>query len=72
MGFETKDNTGSLFRNDKREKDTQPNATGRALIDGKEWFVSAYTNTTKAGDKYQKLLFKPVEAKREQDNGDPF
>jgi hypothetical protein len=57
MAYEMKPNTGSLFVNDRREKDTQPNARGSALIDGVEYWVSAWTNTTAAGDKYQSLKF---------------
>lgn len=58
MAYEQKDNTGSLFRNDKREKDTHAHARGSALIDGVEYWVDAWTNTTKDGGKYQSLKFK--------------
>lgn len=61
MAYELKPNSGSLFRNDKREKETQPHAKGKALIDGKTYWVSAWTKTTKAGDKFQSLAFTPVE-----------
>lgn len=55
--YETKDNSGVLFANDRREKDTQPNAKGSALIDGVEYWVSAWTNTSSKGTKYQGLKF---------------
>jgi hypothetical protein len=58
MTYEMKDNTGSLFKNDRREKDTHANARGSALIDGVEYWVDAWTNETQAGDKYQSLKFK--------------
>lgn len=56
MAYEQKDNTGSLFKNDRREKDTHPHAKGTALIDGVEYWVSAWT---KEGDKgrWQSLSF---------------
>jgi hypothetical protein len=54
--FQHKPDSGSLFKNDKREKDTQPNAKGSALIDGVEYWVSAWTNDGKNG-KYQSLKF---------------
>lgn len=58
MAYEMKDNSGSLFKNDKREKDTHPNVRGSARIDGVDYWVDAWTNTTNAGDKYQSLKFK--------------
>jgi len=55
--YETKDLSGVLFANDKRTKETQPNAKGSALIDGVEYWVSAWTNTSSKGVKYQSLKF---------------
>lgn len=65
MAFEPKDNSGVLFKNDKREKDTHPHATGTALIDGVEYWVSAWTKEGRNG-KFQSLSFKRKEARREQ------
>lgn len=58
MAYEQRDMSGSLFKNDKREKDTQPNARGTAMIDGVLYEISAWTKETKTGDKWQSLSFK--------------
>ena len=50
--------SGSLFKNTRKETDTQPNATGTALIDGVEYFVSAWTKKDKNGNPWQSLAFK--------------
>lgn len=56
--YEQRDNSGSLFRNDKRESDSHPNMKGSAMIGGVEYWVSAWTNTSeRTGEKYQKLSF---------------
>ena len=57
--YETKDFTGALFVNDKKAKDTDPNAKGTAVIDGVEYWVSAWTNTSAKGTRYQSLKFTP-------------
>lgn len=62
MAYEMKDNSGSLFKNDRREKDTHPNAKGTALIDGVEYWVDAWTNEARDGSKYQSLKFKRKDA----------
>lgn len=56
--FQQKDNSGSLFKNDRREKDSHPHATGTALIGGVEYWVSAWTKEGKNG-KFQSLAFRP-------------
>jgi hypothetical protein len=56
--FQTKENSGVLFANDKKETEKHPNAKGVALIDGTEYWVSAWTNRTKDGDVYQRLEFR--------------
>lgn len=63
MAYEPKDMTGSLFKNDRREKETHAHAKGTALIDGVEYWVDAWTNETRDGQKYQSLKFKRKEAR---------
>ena len=65
MAFEQKPNTGALFKNEKREKDTQPNAVGTALIGGVKYRVSAWTKEGAKG-RFQSLSFSPVEETRDQ------
>lgn len=50
-------NTGALFANDKRKTENHPNATGTVNIEGVEYWVSAWTKTSKAGKKFQSLAF---------------
>lgn len=65
MAYEPRDNSGTLFKNDRREKDTHPHATGTAIIDGVEYYVSAWTKEGRNG-KFQSLAFKPKQERREQ------
>lgn len=58
MAYEPKDNTGSLFKNDRREKDTHAHARGSAMIDGVEYYLDAWTNEDRNGNKYQSIKFK--------------
>jgi len=59
---ETKNNSGVLFKNDKRTTDKHPNMKGRACIDGVMYWVSAWTNEPQGGgDRYQSLSFEPME-----------
>jgi len=49
------DNSGALFRNDRKEKDTQPDYTGECRIEGVEYRLSAWLNESKNGKKYMGL-----------------
>ena len=62
MAYEHRELSGTLFKNQKRDKDTQPNARGECLIEGQLYEVSAWTKTTKNGDKWQSLAFKKKDA----------
>ena len=48
---------GVLFANRERTKDSQPQAKGSCQIDGVEYWVSAWTNEAKSGQRYQSLSF---------------
>jgi uncharacterized protein (DUF736 family) len=64
MAYEMKPNTGSLFKNDRKETDSHPDYKGTALIDGLgECWLDAWINTAKDGSKYMSLKMKPKEAR---------
>jgi hypothetical protein len=55
---QTKDNSGTLFKNDRRQTDNHPHMKGKALIGGRWHWVSAWTKTPNAGgDRFQSLAF---------------
>lgn len=63
MAYEMKPNTGSLFKNDKKEADSHPDYKGSALIDGLgECWLDAWVNTSNNGTKYMSLKIKPKDA----------
>lgn len=61
--FTPREGSGSLFRNNKRDKETQPNARGDAMIGGVLYEISAWTKKDRNGNPWQSLAFKPKEAR---------
>lgn len=61
-------NSGTLFKNDKREKEEHPTHTGQINIDGKEYWLSAWVvevkkaDSPRVGQKFFSLRVKPKEA----------
>lgn len=51
------DNSGILGRNDKREKETHPEFTGSATIDGQDYWISGWVKE-KNGRRFFSLAFK--------------
>jgi hypothetical protein len=62
MTYELKDNTGSVFANDRKTEDAHPDRTGTAKIGGVEYWVSGWLHKTKKGQPYLSLTFKPKNA----------
>ena len=56
-GYDKRDNSGSLFKNEDRQKETHANARGSAVIDGVHYFIDAWTKDSN-GKKWQSLSFK--------------
>lgn len=62
MAYEHKDNSCTLFVNDKREKETHPTHKGDAKINGKMYWASAWEKQTKSGSQMFSISFKEKEA----------
>lgn len=56
-----RDNSGVLFKNDRKEADNHPDYEGRCMIDGKEFWMKAWIKDGAKG-KFMSFSFKPKEA----------
>jgi hypothetical protein len=67
--YETKDNSGTMFVNDRKASDKHPDRTGSAVIDGTEYWVSGWLKTSKDGKPYLSLAFKPKDTDTKPKDG---
>lgn len=60
-------NSGAIFTNKKKAKDSDPLYRGSVDVEGVEYWVSSWVNISKAGEKYMSLkLTKKDEQKTQQ------
>ena len=64
MSGQKYDNSGALFRNDKKEQPNHADYNGSAMIDGVEFWLNAWIKESKAGRKYMSLSFRPKTAQQ--------
>ena len=58
------DNSGALFKNDRKEKESHPDYRGDITVDGTKYWLSAWIKDGKKG-KFMSLSVQPKEEKRE-------
>lgn len=58
MAYEQRDMSGSVFVNDRKENDKQPDRTGSCMIDGVEYWVNGWMKKDKNGRPWMSLAFK--------------
>lgn len=61
MAWEVRDNSGSMFKNNRKEKDSQADMTGEAMIEGKTFWVNAWRKVDKNGNPWYSFSFKEKE-----------
>ncbi len=54
-------NTGALFKNDKKETERHPDYKGSATVDGTEYWMSAWIKTSKSGQTFMSFAYTPKE-----------
>lgn len=57
-------NTGALFRNETKEEPNHPDYRGSAEVGGEQFWLAAWLKTSKKGQKFMSLSFKPKEERR--------
>lgn len=64
MSFEQRDNSGSMFANDRKTTDKHPDRSGTAMIGGVEYFIDGWLKRTKDGKPWLSLSFKRKDNQR--------
>ena len=57
MAYEQQDGTGSLFKNENKTNEKQPDYRGDATVNGEKVEIAAWIKTAKSGKKYMSLKF---------------
>lgn len=60
-----RDNSGVLFKNDRKTQDNHPDYNGSALIDGVDYWMSAWLKDGQKG-KFMSFAFKPKDDQARQ------
>jgi len=65
MAYEQKPGQGSLWNNDKKQKDTAPDLTGTVILpDGTEAFIDGWYKTTQTGKEFISISIKAKNKQR--------
>ena len=66
-----KDGAGSLFRNERKDKESQPDWRGDLMLNGVLLEVAAWQNKTREGKSYFKLAVQPKQAREPKPAHEP-
>lgn len=69
MAYEQRNNNGSLFKNDRKSNDRQPDYNGNAVINGKPMRISAWIRKSQNGTTFMSLAFEDANGAYQQPQG---
>ena len=59
MTYEQKPNSGAIFKNDRKEKETHPDYRGTINVEGKDFEISLWTKEGKNGKFFSASIKEP-------------
>ena len=69
MNGQQKDNSGALFKNDRKEVETHPDYKGSILIGGTDYWLSAWVNEGRPGGKMEGKKYFSIKINRKEGYG---
>lgn len=66
MAYEQRNNSGSLFKNDRKQNERQPDYTGNAIVNGKTMRISAWIKRSQSGTAFMSLAFDEPQQQSQQ------
>jgi uncharacterized protein (DUF736 family) len=69
---EQRDNSGALFKNEKKSSDKAPDYRGEVMVNGQKMEIAGWIKKSKAGKMYMSLAFKPPYQAQQQSEDTPY
>lgn len=65
MSYQQRENSGALFRNERKNGEKHPDYTGNLNIGGQPFELAAWIRKSQGGKTFMSLSVKPVQARKE-------
>ena len=62
-------NSGAFFVNDRKQKETHPDYTGKINVEGNDYYLKGWKKKAKSGTNFMSLAVNPVEQKAQATAG---